>query len=248
MTERIHKALARAGYGSRRAVEQWIRDGKVTVNGEAARLGQQVAATDRIEVGGAPVNLASPEFQRRVLAYHKPEGEVCTASDPEGRPTIHQSLPKLTGERWITVGRLDLNTSGLLLVTNDGELAHRLMHPSGEVEREYAVRVLGTVTPAIMRKLTSGVRLDDGMAWFDAIHDAGGRGANHWFHVVVKEGRNRIVRRLWESQGLKISRLIRVRYGPIALPASLKPGQWKELEARDLQGLAKAAGLEPPPA
>lgn len=243
MSERIHKALARAGYASRRAVEDWIRKGRVTVNGRPAVLGQQVSQSDRIEVDGAVVNLASPAIQRRVVAYNKPEGEVCTASDPGGRPTILRNLPQLTGERWVTVGRLDLNTSGLVLATNDGDLAHRLMHPSGEVEREYAVRVLGRVTPAVMRKLTSGVHLSDGKAWFEAIHDAGGRGANHWFHVVLKEGRNRIVRRLWESQGLKVSRLIRVRYGPIVLPSGLKPGCWKELQGRDLKALEKAAGL-----
>jgi 23S rRNA pseudouridine2605 synthase len=243
MGERIHKALARAGYGSRRAVEEWIREGRVKVNGQPAVLGQQVTDADTVEVNGARANLVSEALQRRVIAYHKPEGEICSTKDPGGRPTILQNLPRLTGERWVTIGRLDLNTSGLLLVTNDGSLAHRLMHPSGEIEREYAVRVLGRVTPAGMRKLTTGVQLDDGKAWFEAIHDVGGRGANHWFHVVVKEGRNRIVRRLWESQGFRVSRLIRVRYGPITLPGSLKAGHWKEVTGQDLHALVKAAGL-----
>ena len=212
MSEKIHKALARAGYGSRRRLEEWIREGRVTVNGRPAHIGERVSETDRIAVDGAQVTLAAPALQRRVIAYHKPEGEICTAS-------------------------------GLVLATNDGELAHRLMHPSGEVEREYAVRVLGRVTPAILRKLTAGVKLEDGRAWFEALHDAGGRGANHWYHVVVREGRNRLVRRLWESQGLKVSRLIRVRYGPITLPSTLKAGHWKELAARDLHALEKAVGL-----
>lgn len=247
MSEKIHKALARAGYGSRRRLEEWIREGRVTVNDRPARIGERVSETDRIAVDGAQVTLAAPVVQRRVIAYHKPEGEICTASDPEGRPSILQNLPRLTGERWVTVGRLDLNTSGLVLATNDGELAHRLMHPSGEVEREYAVRVLGRVTPAILRKLTAGVKLEDGRAWFEALHDAGGRGANHWYHVVVREGRNRLVRRLWESQGLKVSRLIRVRYGPITLPGTLKAGHWKELAARDLRALEKAVGLAATP-
>jgi 23S rRNA pseudouridine2605 synthase len=243
MSEKVHKALARAGYGSRRGIEAWIRDGRVTINGRPAKVGDRVVETDRIAVDGKQINLASPAFQRRVLAYHKTEGEICTASDPQGRPTILERFPQLTGERWITVGRLDLNTTGLILATNDGELAHRLMHPSAEVEREYAVRVLGKVTPPMLRRLTTGVTLDDGRAVFEAVFDAGGRGANHWYHVVLKEGRNRIVRRLWESQGVKVSRLIRVRYGPIALPSSLKAGCWKELEARDTRLLERAVGL-----
>ncbi len=243
MSEKIHKALARAGYGSRRAVEDWIREGRVTVNGRPARIGERVGPGDRLSVDGQQVNLASPVPTRRVLAYHKPEGEVCTASDPEGRPTIMSSLPPLTGERWISVGRLDVSTSGLILFTNDGELAHRLMHPSSGIEREYAVRVLGRVTQATLRRLTAGVPLEDGRAWFDAIHDAGGTGANHWFHVVLKEGRNRLVRRLWESQGLTVSRLIRVRYGPLALPSTLRVGRWRELTEREIQSLVKAAGL-----
>ncbi len=242
MSEKIHKALARAGFGSRRAVEVWIREGRVTVNGRPAQIGERVSQGDRLTLDGRQVNLASPLISRRVLAYHKPEGEVCTASDPEGRPTIMRNLPTLTGERWISVGRLDLNTSGLILFTNDGDLAHRLMHPSGGLEREYAVRVLGKVTPAILRRLTAGVPLEDGRGYFDAIFDAGGTGANHWYHVILREGRNRLVRRLWESQGLTVSRLIRVRFGTMALPSTLKVGRWKELSDRDIQALEKAAG------
>ena len=226
MSERLHKLLARAGFGSRREIERWISEGRITLNGAPAKLGDCATEKDDIRIDGrrlAARQVAAPE--RRVIAYYKPEGEVTTRSDPEGRPTIFENLPRLTQGRWIAVGRLDINTSGLLLLTTDGELANRLMHPSRAVPREYAVRVLGAVDEELLQRLKSGVQLDDGMAHFESIADAGGSGANHWYHVILTEGRNREVRRLWESQGVKISRLIRVGYGPIALTRRLRPGR-----------------------
>jgi len=240
MSEKLQKILAQAGLGSRRQLEEWIAAGRVSVNGRIAKLGDRAEATDRILVDGRPVRLKSEEdFKRRVLVYHKPEGVVCSRSDPEGRPTVFEHLPLLRGQRWVIVGRLDLNTSGLLLFTNDGELANRLMHPSYEIEREYAVRVLGKVEPAMLKRLQQGVELEDGLAKFEQIIDAGGTGANHWYHVVLKEGRNREVRRIWESQEVKVSRLIRVRYGMITLPRMLRPGRWAELPADQLNELLK---------
>ncbi|WP_298869870.1 pseudouridine synthase, partial [uncultured Psychrobacter sp.] len=183
--------------------------------------------------------------RRRVLAYYKPEGEVCSANDPEGRPTVFERLPKLTHDRWVMVGRLDINSTGLLLFTNDGEMAHRLMHPSSEVTREYAVRVLGEVTPDIARTLTSGVMLEDGMAQFEDIKEGGGEGVNKWYHVKLKEGRNREVRRLFESQGLKVSRLLRTRYGTIILPKELRTGRFLELDKKDINTLTDLVSLRP---
>ncbi|MGP4953449.1 pseudouridine synthase, partial [Psychrobacter sp. T6-1] len=185
------------------------------------------------------------EKRRRVIAYYKPEGEICSASDPEGRPTVFERLPKLTHDRWVMVGRLDINSSGLLLFTNDGEMAHRLMHPSSEVTREYAVRILGEVTPEIARNLTSGVMLEDGMAQFDDIKAGGGEGVNKWYHVQLKEGRNREVRRLFESQGLKVSRLLRTRYGSIDLPKELRTGRHIELDKKDINTLTDLVSLRP---
>lgn len=245
MDEKLQKVLARVGYGSRREIEGWIADGRVRVNDRVARLGDRVAPTDRIRVDGHPVHAEAAQVRRRVLAYHKPVGEVTTRSDPEGRPTVFGALPRLRSGRWLPVGRLDINTAGLLLFTTDGELANRLMHPSGEVEREYAVRVLGAVDPEILRQLKQGVELEDGLARFEAIVDAGGSGANHWYHVVLKEGRKREVRRLWASQGVTVSRLLRVRYGPIRLERSLRPGKVRELSPDELAALEKAAGLPP---
>lgn len=244
MSEKIQKLLAQAGLGSRRQLEEWLIAGRVSVNGRLAKLGDRAELTDRILVDGHPIKL-TPEkgFKRRVLVYHKPEGLVCTRADPEGRPTVFNDLPPIRGQRWIMVGRLDLNTSGLLLFTTDGELANRLMHPSYEIEREYAVRVLGQVEPAMLKRLQQGVELEDGLAKFDAIMDAGGTGANHWYHVLLREGRNREVRRIWESQGVKVSRLIRVRYGIIPLPRMLRPGKWQELPPEQLQELFKLVKL-----
>ena len=247
--EKLQKVLARAGYGSRREIEGWIAEGRITVNKQTAKLGDRISERDAILIDGHPPQahrLAGPK--RRVLAYYKPEGEVCTRTDEQGRATIFDHLPKLRNGRWIAVGRLDISTMGLILLTTDGELAHRLMHPSSEVEREYAVRVLGEVTPEVLQALHQGVPLEDGMAHFDAIQEAGGTGANHWYHVVLKEGRNREVRRLWESQGVTVSRLTRVRYGPVTLGRRLRAGQWRELESDEVRTLAQHAGLEQIPA
>ncbi len=245
MTERLQKWLARAGLGARRTMEDWIRAGRVTVNDETAEVGRSVGEDDKVRVDGRLIAAPPPaEMTRpRVLLYYKPTGEICTQSDPEGRPTVFDRLPKVGG-RWIAVGRLDLNTLGVLLFTNDGELANRLMHPSSEIEREYAVRVLGPVDAAALTRLRKGVMLEDGPAHFDALVDAGGEGTNHWYHVVLREGRNREVRRMWESQGVTVSRLMRVRFGPITLPRFLKPGQSRELELDDINLLRRAAGLD----
>ena len=243
MKERLQKILARAGLGSRREIEDWIRAGRVAVNGRTARLGDQAGPRDRITIDGRPVRLQPAE--RRVILYHKPAGEVCTRRDPEGRPTVFRNLPRVKGGRWIAVGRLDLNTSGLMLFTTDGELANRLMHPSREIEREYAVRVLGQVPAEILDALQRGVQLEDGPARFESITDAGGEGANHWYHVVLKEGRYREVRRLWEAAGVTVSRLIRIRFGPVRLPRNLRTGHWRELGGRELDALLAAAGLAP---
>ncbi|MDH3979800.1 MAG: 23S rRNA pseudouridine(2605) synthase RluB [Gammaproteobacteria bacterium] len=246
MAERLQKVLARAGYGSRREIEEWIRAGKITVNGKPAELGVSVSSKDRISIDGRLIKLAEEEHPPRTLIYHKPAGELTTRKDEAGRPTVFDSLPRIRNARWITIGRLDFNTSGLLLVTTDGELAHRLMHPSWEIEREYAVRILGKVDDQVLQRLLEGVMLDDGMAAFGTIKDAGGEGANHWYHVTVREGRNREVRRLWESQGLQVSRLIRVRFGPIALPAGLSRGRFRDLERKEVEALYTVVKLSPP--
>ncbi len=238
MSEKIQKILANAGLGSRRQVEGWIEEGRITVNGRTATIGDRMTYHDKICVDGREVKLMkSRNQQARVLLYHKPEGEMCTRNDPEGRPTIFESLPIIRNSRWICVGRLDFNTSGLLLITNNGELAHRLMHPSAEIEREYAVRIRGEVSEEILAKLAKGIHLEDGVARFDHITDAGGHGSNHWFHVTVREGRNRLVRRLWEAVGLTVSRLIRIRFGSIYLPAGLRRGHYAELNEEDISTL-----------
>ncbi len=243
MSEKLQKVLARSGLGSRRAMETLIADGKVSVNGQMATIGDRVEATDIIRVEGKKINITSEEESgRRIIAYHKPEGEVCTRTDPEGRPTVFEHLPKLHDERWVAVGRLDINTSGLLLFTTDGTMANQLMHPSTQVDREYAVRVLGQVDKDILARLSEGVLLDDGMAKFDSIQDGGGTGANHWYNVTLKEGRNREVRRLWESQGLTISRLTRIRFGTFVLPRELRTGRWKELSPEEVNQLAEMVG------
>lgn len=236
--ERLQKVLARAGYGSRREIEAWITQGRVKVNEKTAELGQLFNPGDKIKVNGKlvpPSRLKQKET--KVIIYHKPVGEVTTRSDPEGRRTVFDNLPRLYGGRWIAVGRLDINTSGLLILTSDGELANKLMHPSSEIDREYAVRVLGEVTDDTIKILKQGVLLEDGMAKFDQIHYQGGQGANHWYHVVLKEGRNREVRRLWESQGVTVSRLMRVRFGNISLPKALRPGKSMDLSPEDVNGL-----------
>ena len=240
--ERLQKVLARAGYGSRREIERWIEDGRIKVNDVTATLGQTVTSVDRIKLDGKTVPMQRVEsVKSRLLIYNKPVGEITTRKDPEGRETVFESLPKIRNGRWIAVGRLDINTSGLLLFTTDGELANLLMHPSREVERVYAVRVLGEVSNAVIKDLLKGVMLEDGLARFSDIQDAGGEGANHWYHVTLKEGRNREVRRLWESQGVQVSRLIRIRYGNIELPRWLRIGRCEELDEKAISGLRALA-------
>jgi 23S rRNA pseudouridine2605 synthase len=244
--ERIQKALARQGLGSRRQIESWIKEGKISLNSNPAQIGDLVSPGDRIMFSGRKIVIQAEETGQfpKVISYHKPEGQVCTRSDPEGRPTIFDNLPPLKNSRWIAVGRLDLNTSGLLLLTDNGELANRLMHPSQQIEREYAVRVLGEVTEDMLKQLTNGVELDDGTARFEEIVDSGGEGANHWYHVVLMEGRNREVRRMWEAVGVKVSRLMRVRFGPITLNNSIRPGKSRELPAKKIAKLGEMVGLE----
>lgn len=245
MNEKIQKILANLGIGSRREIERWIRAGRIQLNQRPAQLGDRIDLTAKIFIDGKPISLvATSDFKRRVLIYHKPEGEICARSDPEQRPTVFEHLPPLRGQRWIMIGRLDINTLGLLIFTNDGELAHRLSHPSYEIEREYAVRVLGKVDENIVQRLRTGVKLVDGMAAFTQIEERGGSGANHWYHVVLKEGRNREVRRLWESQGISVSRLLRVRFGTISLPKDLPRGQARELKPSEIQQLVRLVGLD----
>ena len=237
--------LARGGVGSRREIERWIAEGRLKLNGCVVKLGDRLKTGDHLQINDRVVHWGKFAVQpTRVLIYHKPTGEVVTRRDPEGRPVVFTQLPALATARWISVGRLDINTSGLLLVTNNGELANRLMHPSTQVEREYAVRILGDVTEATLEKLKQGVELEDGKARFDAIHFSGGEGANKWYNVIVSEGRNRLVRRLWESQEVVVSRLMRVRYGPVVLPERLKARTFYELTDKELDLLFEFAGLE----
>ncbi len=245
-TEKLQKALARMGLGSRRQMEEVIKAGRVSINQKPATIGDRVEQSDEIRVDGRLIKYKSErEKRRRVLAYYKPEGEICSANDPEGRTTVFERLPKLTHDRWIMVGRLDINSTGLLLFTNDGELAHRLMHPSNEIVREYAVRVLGELTPEMMKNLTDGVMLEDGLAKFEDIKQGGGEGVNKWYHVKLKEGRNREVRRLIESQGLKVSRLLRTSYGSVDLPKELRTGRFIELDRKDIHRLIDLVHLRP---
>ncbi len=246
MAERLQKLLARAGYGSRREIEQWIKAGRIKVNGRPVKLGDTASPDDVITLDEVAIQAHRLSgIKRRVLMYYKPEGELCARSDAECRATVFDRLPPLRKGRWIMVGRLDINSSGLLLFTTDGELANRLMHPTRELEREYAVRVLGRVDQAMLRRLKQGVTLEDGPAHFDSIVDAGGEGANRWYHVTLREGRKREVRRLWESQGVKVSRLTRVRFGPVTLPRGLHRGQHKELDEEQLALLLQAVDMQP---
>lgn len=248
MREKVQKVLAHLGLGSRREIERWIREGRIRINNQRAKLGDRIDRSAKVFIDDKAIPLiGGVDFKQRVLIYHKPEGEICARSDPENRPTVFEHLPPIRGERWIMIGRLDINTLGLLIFTNDGELAHRLSHPSYEVEREYAVRVLGKVDEKILDRLKKGVRLEDGMAAFTRIEERGGSGANHWYHVVLKEGRNREVRRLWESQGVHVSRLMRVRYGPVGLPEDLSRGHWRELNTKEIHALAQVVGLADEP-
>ena len=246
MSEKLQKVLARVGLGSRRYMEEVIAAGRVSINGRVAQVGERIEPTDELRIDGRKVQFQiEDEIRRRVIIYYKPEGEICSRNDPESRPTVFEQLPSIPGDRWVMVGRLDINSTGLLLFTNDGELANRLMHPSNEIEREYAVRVMGEVTPQIKKNMTEGVVLDDGPAKFESFSEIGGEGINRWYQVVVKEGRNREVRRIFESQGLKVSRLLRTRYGTVILPRELRTGRWIELDKNDIDNLTKSVELKP---
>ncbi|WP_261379438.1 23S rRNA pseudouridine(2605) synthase RluB [Denitratisoma sp. DHT3] len=241
---KLQKALADAGQGSRREVEQWISEGRVIVNGEAAHLGQRIGPHDKVRVNGRLVQLHLGWSRLpRVLLYHKPEGEIVSRDDPEGRVSVFERFPRIRGGRWITVGRLDLNSCGLLVATNSGELANKLMHPRYGIDREYAVRILGELSDEAMQKLKDGVELEDGLARFTRLEEAGGEGANRWLRVTLGEGRNREVRRMFEAVGVTVSRLMRVRYGPLVLPPQLKRGQCRELGEQETKALL--ASLKP---
>ena len=242
MKQRIQKMLAQAGHGSRREIEALIRAGRIRVNGEPARPGQPIGYKARVLIDSKSVRLSPPgEAKTQVLAYYKPAGEICARKDQQGRADVFRNLPRLPAGRWINIGRLDLNTTGLLLFTNNGRLAHRLMHPSTGIEREYAVRVLGRARRPQLKALCAGVQLEDGPAAFSDIVDSGGTGANHWYHVVLMRGRKHEVRRLWQSQGLKVTRLIRTRFGPCILPRHRRPGQCWRLAAEEVKALISAA-------
>jgi 23S rRNA pseudouridine2605 synthase len=241
-TPKLHKVLAQAGLGSRLEMEQLITEGRISVNNEPAHIGQRIQFGDQIKVNGKPIRVRIAPPPPRVIAYHKPVGEVVTHDDPQNRPTVFRKLPRLHQGKWQSVGRLDLNTEGLLLFTNSGELANKLMHPRFGLEREYAVRVLGALSNDEKQRLIDGIELDDGRAQFGAIEDGGGEGANTWYRVTISEGRNREVRRLLEAVGHAVSRLIRIRYGAMLLPRGLKRGAWMELDDSDIRSLLRAVG------
>lgn len=241
--ERLQKVMAAAGLGSRRGLEKQIADGKVVINGEAAELGRNVSAGDTISFDGKRLQVVSTPVRHRTLIYNKPDGEVTSRSDPQGRPTVFDRLPPVRDGRWVAIGRLDINTTGLLLLTTDGEFAHAMMHPSSNVDREYACRIRGEASAVQLRKLKDGVELDDGPARFSDIQQAGGSGENHWYHATIMEGRNREVRRLWKSVGLTVSRLKRVRYGAAFLPKRLRVGKWSEISPADHKILREDIGL-----
>jgi 23S rRNA pseudouridine2605 synthase len=246
-TDKLQKIIANIGLTSRRKAEDWIKAGRVSVNGSVAKLGDRAKADDKIRVDGKLIQSNQP-IHRRMIAYHKPEGEICTRNDPEGRASVFDVLPSIKHGRWINIGRLDINTSGLIFFTNDGELANRLMHPSYQVLRKYAVRVRGEVTKEMTQQLIDGIELDDGWANFDSVIDAGGEGSNHWYTVTLKEGRNREVRRLWEALGLQVSRLHRIQYGEYELPRSLKRGRWQDVAPKELADFENLVGLKKSPA
>jgi len=247
-TQRLHKLLALAGLGSRREMETLIESGRVTINGQVATLGAAVSEYDIVRVDSRPIRLSFEPELPKVLIYHKPEGEIVSQDDPEGRASVFDKLPRVRGAKWIAIGRLDMNTSGLLIFTTSGELANRFMHPRYEVEREYAVRIFGELTEGQMLQLTQGIELEDGPANFDVIYPQGGEGSNHWYQVILREGRNREVRRLFEAFQLPVSRLMRVRFGPVNLPPRLKRGMMLELSQKEVTGLLEWAGLATPKA
>lgn len=244
--QRLHKLLALAGLGSRRDMETMIASGRVTINGQVAEVGAGVVPSDVVRVDSRPVRLSFTPELPQVLLYHKPEGEIVSQDDPENRATVFDKLPRVKGGKWIAIGRLDINTSGLLIFTTSGELANHFMHPRYEVEREYAVRIFGELTDEQIVQLTQGIELEDGPANFDHIRATGGEGANHWYQVILREGRNREVRRLFEAFQLPVSRLMRVRFGPVALPSRLKRGMMMNVEPKDVISLLEWAGLETP--
>jgi 23S rRNA pseudouridine2605 synthase len=243
LQDRLQKVMAAGGLGSRRALEKRIADGEVKLDGRRASLGQSVTEGAVIGLDSRSWRVVSKSTPQRTLIYNKPEGEVTSRSDPEGRRTVFDHLPPVRDARWVAIGRLDINTTGLLLLTTDGELANRMMHPSSEVDREYACRIRGEATAEQLEQLRNGVELDDGPASFSDIQEAGGSGENHWYHVTILEGRNREVRRLWESQGLQVSRLKRVRYGAAFLPRRLRMGKWSEITPREHEVLREDVGL-----
>jgi len=236
-TFKLQKLLAQKGLGSRREMEALIAEGNITLNGKTAVLGDRAGAGDIVRIGRRVIRIHAEEDLPKVLLYHKPEGEIVSRDDPQGRPSVFDKLPYLRSSKWIAIGRLDFNTSGLLIFTNDGALANRLMHPRFEMEREYAVRILGELTDEQMAQLTAGIELEDGQAAFTYLADQGGEGANHWYRVILKEGKNREVRRMFEAIGLTVSRLMRVRFGPINLPPRIKRGQWLELDEKETRRL-----------
>jgi len=244
--ERLQKVMAQSGYGSRRNVEILIAQGHLTINGQVAKLGDSVGPGDKVKLDGKLISLRYGEPLPRVLLYHKPTGEIVTRDDPEERPTVFEKLPKVTGGRWVSVGRLDFNTEGLLIFTTNGDLANRLTHPRFEVEREYAVRLMGELTEEQKEKLLAGVDIEGESCRFDSIEDRGGEGSNHWYHVVLREGKNREVRRMMEAMGLMVSRLMRVRFGNVQLPGFLKRGQMRELDETQIHELLAFAGTDEP--
>lgn len=248
ITHKLQKLLAQKGLGSRREMEVLIASGRVSINGRTAVLGDRIGAQDRVQIGKRVIRFDFADRLPRILLYHKPEGEIVSRNDPENRPTVFDKLPHLRSSKWIAIGRLDFNTSGLLIFTTDGALANRLMHPRFEVEREYAVRTIGKLTAAQITQLTTGIQLEDGVASFDLLIEEGGEGVNQWYRVILKEGKNREVRRMFEASGMTVSRLMRVRFGPINLPPRVRRGQWLELNEKEIRRLlALLAKYDPQP-